>query len=88
MGSMRHPQRLQWVLPQSRHPGMSAEEVNAWDTHQNKVWWQKSQGECSLNSLVVGENKWLGLVHLIREQEPCGAVARETPGHMSARPAA
>uniref|UniRef100_A0A4W2C5G5 COMM domain containing 4 n=1 Tax=Bos indicus x Bos taurus TaxID=30522 RepID=A0A4W2C5G5_BOBOX len=44
MGSMRHPQRLQWVLPQSRHPGMSAEQVNAWDTHQNKVWWQEETG--------------------------------------------
>lgn len=38
------PKRLQWVLPQSRHPGLSTEQVNAWDTHQNKVWWQEESG--------------------------------------------
>lgn len=44
MCSVRHPQRLQWVLPQSRHSGLSVEQVHAWDTHQNKVWWQEESG--------------------------------------------
>ena len=69
--SMLYPQRLEWALPQRGCPVMSAEHMNAWDSRENKVWWQGGSGrgfakQPGSRGEQVGQRARI----LDREQEP------------------
>lgn len=69
--SMLHPQRLEWALPRRRCPVMSAEHMNAWDSHENKVWWQCESGRgFSKQPGTRGEDVGRRARILDRQQEP------------------
>ena len=81
MCSVWHPQRLTVGSPTEQAPRLVRRAGEGLVAEQGLVAGRIR--ECSLNSLVVGENKWPELVHLGQ-----GAVAQETSGRVSACPPA
>lgn len=81
MCSVRHPQLTVGSPTESRHPGMSREQADSLDTHQNKVWWQEESGRV-FSKQPSSRGEQVARVHPSWQGAGTLRASAETPEHI------